>query len=427
MRLFRALVPYGVGPLFLSEMFLIAACFAAASWTIDPLQNGLYLMEDGAAPVIIAVATIMLAMYMTNLYSSVRVRNRLELLQDLSQAVGLALIAQSVVGYIRSDLILPKWFMIGGCLLTLLLLFGWRLLYSKLVEQVAGSEKLLFVGESEASLDLARHLSDHPDCGYAVAGFVTDTPQQGTPWLGTLDQLRDIVAKVRPGRIIVGMAERRNQFPVSDLFYLRFVGVSIQEARLAVESICARVCTRDLLPARVIFHRELEPSAGNRGVSIVLTKVFAAIVLLVFSPLILIAAIAIAIRHRGAPIESSLRVGCKGKTFRQYRFRARLPFFRMLPALWNVVRGQMAMVGPRPERPEYVRVLAQRLPFYEYRHGVRPGLVGWSQMHEKTEGRLLDSMSKLEYDLYFIKHATLSMQLLILLSSFKNSFSNSVR
>ncbi len=421
MRLFRALVPYGVGPLFLSEIVAIGLCFLAVSWSIDPGLTMPYFIEDGAAPLFIAVATIMLSMYLLNLYATPRVRSRVELLQQLSQAVGLALIAQSVIGYIRADFILPKWFMIGGCLLTFAVLFGWRLLYSELVGRVAGNERLLFLGESAASRDLTEFIQQNPDCGFEVAGFVSDSPTEGSPWLGPFSSLREIVSTVRPGRIVVGMSERRNQLPVSDLFHLRFFGLSIQEARIAVENICARVCTRDLLPARVIFHRELEPAPGHGGLRNVLDRVLAAVALVVLSPVLLLTALAIAIYQRGAPIAASRRVGYKGREFRLYHFRAQSSLVSLLPALWNVVLGQMSLVGPRPERPEFVRVLSAELPFYEYRHGVRPGLAGWAQMHEHTRGRLLDTISKLEYDLYFIKHATISMELLILVSSLKNS------
>ncbi len=419
MRLFRALVPHGVGPLFLAEIMLLSLSFLSLFWLSDSALRNSFFIEEGAAPIVIAVATIMFSMYMVNLYATPRVRSRLELLQQLCQAFGLSLIVQSVLSYARKDLILPKWFMLGGCLIGFVVIFAWRLAYSELVVRVMGNERLLFIGHNAAVRELAAFIDENPQCGYAAMGFIDDVPGAGAPWLGPLSQLREIVARSKPSRLIVGLAEGRNQMPVSDLFELRSLGYRIDDARLAVEDICARVSTRDLQPSGVVFQRELEPSSRDGFVRAGFDRAAAALCLVLFSPVLMLAALALAMGHGGRPFERVTRVGLRGRPFPSWRLKSGVAWIAALPELWSVVAGDMALVGPSAERPEFVRELSARLPFYEYRHRVRPGLVGWSQIQQCSSPNLLDTVARLEYDLYFIKHATLSMHLLVILSSLK--------
>lgn len=419
MRLFRALVPHGVGPLFLAEILLLSASFLSLFWLADLEFRATFFIEAGPAPIVIAVATIMFSMYLVNLYATPRVRSRIELLQQLCQAFGLSLMVQSLVSYARKDLILPKWFMLGGCVVAFVVIFAWRLAYSELVVRVVGSERLLFIGDNAAVRELAAFLAGNPQCGYAATGFISDVPGAGTPWLGPLAQLREIVERSNPSRVVVGLAEGRNQMPVSDLFELRFMGYRIEEARLAVEDICARVSTRDLQPSRVVFQRELEPTSHDGAVRVALDRLTAALCLLVCSPVLLLAALLLAGRHGGHPFEHTSRIGLRGRPFGLWRLRSSVAWIAGLPELWNVVTGDMALVGPAAERPEFARELTARLPFYEYRHRVRPGIVGWSQIQQRAATDSLDTVARLEYDLYFIKHATLSMRLLVILSSLK--------
>ncbi len=419
MRLFRALVPHGVGPLFLAEIVLLSLSFLAPFLITDPDLRISFVISEDAVPIFVAVASIMISLYMVSLYATPRVRSRIELLQQLSQAFGFSLMFQSVLGYARKELILPKWFMLGGCLIALVVLFAWRVAYSELVMRVVGSERLLFIGDNAAVRDLAAFLAENPQSGYAATGFISDVPGAGTPWLGSLSELREIVARANPSRVIVGLAEGRNQMPVSDLFDLRLLGYRIEEARLAVEDVCARVSTRDLQPSRVVFQRELEPSSRDRFVRTAFDRAAALVCLLLTAPIWIAAVLLAAARHGGRPLEGAARVGLRGRLFRRWRLKSRIAGIAALPELWSVVAGDMALVGPSAERPEFVRELSARLPFYEYRHRVRPGLVGWSEIQQRSSSDPLDTVARLEYDLYFIKHATLSMHLLVLLSSLR--------
>lgn len=419
MRLFRALVPHGVGPLFLAEIALLSLSFLSLFLIAEHDLRISFVIEENAIPIFIAVATIMFSMYMVGLYATPRVRSRIDLLQQLSQAFGFSLMLQSVLSYARSELILPKWFMLGGCVIAFVVIFVWRLAYSGLVMQVVGRERLLFIGDNAAVRELAAFLTENPQSGYVATGFISDVPGAGTPWLGPLPRLREIVARSNPNRVIVGLAEGRNQMPVSDLFELRFMGYRIEEARLAVEDICARVSTRDLQPSRVVFQRELEPSSRDGFLRTAFDRAAAVLALALCSPIGILAALLAAVLHGGQPFESAIRVGLRGRPFRRWRLKSGIAWIAALPELWSVVTGDMALVGPSAERPEFVRELSGRLPFYEYRHRVRPGLVGWSQLQQRSALDPLDTVKRLEYDLFFIKHATLSMHLLVILSSLR--------
>jgi lipopolysaccharide/colanic/teichoic acid biosynthesis glycosyltransferase len=105
------------------------------------------------------------------------------------------------------------------------------------------------------------------------------------------------------------------------------------------------------------------------------------------------------------------RVTGVGRIIRKIRFDE-------LPQLWNVVRGEMSIVGPRPERPEFVKILTEKIPYYRQRHAVRPGITGWAQINYKYGETLEDSIAKLEYDLYYIKNRSFRLDLQILARTF---------
>jgi exopolysaccharide biosynthesis polyprenyl glycosylphosphotransferase len=243
------------------------------------------------------------------------------------------------------------------------------------------------------------------------------------------------------------MSERRNRMPVAELLELRFSGRIIEEAAAAFERVCGRVCLKELRPSQLIYSGELGPRPQNLIVQTVSNRIIAAVGLVVASPIMAITALAVKFSSPGPILYRQVRVGMDDVPFTVYKFRSmrvdaeattgavtaskddprvtrvgriiRKIRFDELPQLYNTLKGDMSIVGPRPERPEFVRELSLKIPYYRQRHCVRPGITGWAQVNFKYGETLEDTITKLEYDLYYIKNMSLSLDTYIIFHTVK--------
>jgi sugar transferase (PEP-CTERM system associated) len=452
-RIFRVFVPATAVVLLLSEILLITSAFIIAVYLelgVDPWVN---LLDDGGLVNLIPVlVTILLGMHFNDLYSQFYVKSRIVLLQQLCLVMGGAFLIQGLLSYIVPEMRVSAHVMAVGSALAVVAIYFWRVLFSTFAIRVMGRESLLMVGGSPLLEDIASHLEQHPELGLEVAGYVDDAHQPGDALrggkvLGTLPDLKEIVQATNPNRIVVGMTERRSRMPVADLLELRFSGRIIEEAATAFERVCGRVCLKELRPAQLIYSGELGPRAQSLVVQALLNRVLAAAGLILASPLMAVTALAVKFSSPGPILYRQERVGLDDVPFTVYKFRSmrvdaeaatgavlaskddprvtkvgkiiRKLRFDELPQLYNTLKGDMSIVGPRPERPEFVRELSHKIPYYRQRHCVRPGITGWAQINFKYGETLQDSMTKLEYDLYYIKNMSLSLDTYIIFHTVK--------
>jgi sugar transferase (PEP-CTERM system associated) len=317
---------------------------------------------------------------------------------------------------------------------------------------VVGWDHLLLVGDSPVLVDIARHIGLHPEKGMVVTGYVGDFPDKGAQLpagkvLGPVASLREIVEATRPSHIVVGMFERRNCMPVNELLELRFGGNIIEEAASAYERVCGRVCVKELRPSQLIYSGELGPRRQTLLYQSLTNTLVAAIGAVVSAPFMLLVALAVRISSPGPVLYRQTRVGLNGAPFTLYKFRSMradaeaksgavwaskddprvtpvgriIRKFRLdeLPQLFNVLKGEMSIVGPRPERPEFVKTLSGRIPYYRQRHCVRPGITGWAQINYKYSENLEDTIEKLEYDLFYIKNMSLGLDTYVIFHTLK--------
>jgi exopolysaccharide biosynthesis polyprenyl glycosylphosphotransferase len=282
--------------------------------------------------------------------------------------------------------------------------------------------------------------------GFLDDGVGGDDPFPGIPRLGTLSDVVK-VAESKPNRIVVGLTERRNRLPIQDLLELRFSGIRIEEATQLYEAIFGRVCTREFRPSQLIFSDELGPSSRSDSFQAIYCFVFAVLLLILTSPLILIVSLAVRFSSPGPILLRQKRVGRGNQVFTVYKFRSMYAdaeartgavwatpndpritpvgrFIRKarldeLPQLFNVLKGEMAIAGPRPERPEFVKTLSEKIPYYRQRHCVKPGITGWAQINYKYGDTIEDTITKLEYDLYYIKNMSVSLDAYIFFHTLK--------
>lgn len=444
------LVPPTVLALLISEIILLFSAYVLPAYyllTIDPMVWLLY--EDGFLRVSILVAGLLLGLYFQDLYANLRVSSRFQLVQQVCLVIGVGFLFQATISYVAPALQLPRWIMMIGSLGLLVLLPAWRILYSESVIQAVAGEQVLLLGASDLSRRIAVRIGERPELSWRVAGFIADTAEvdglvEG-PLLGSIADFAKIVEQVRPSRVIVGLTERRQRMPVHALLDLNFSGVVVEEAATTFERVFGRVCIQQLRPSQLIFSSELGPRPFILSLQNLYSFLLALIGVVVTLPVMAIVAILVRLTSKGPALYRQKRVGRHGQVFTLYKFRSmrvdaearsgavwaqkddpRITGFGRflrrsrldeLPQLFNVLRGEMSVVGPRPERPEFVATLSQQIPFYRQRHFVKPGITGWAQINHKYGDTIEDTITKLEYDLYYIKNLSPTLDLYTIFST----------
>jgi sugar transferase (PEP-CTERM system associated) len=456
-QLFRIFIPAGVVGLIVSEVALLVLCYLAGMGLVGHFLNptldfSAFLFDEGGLGQIAVVVTCVVAgIYFQNLYAKVREHSTFVLLQQLSLAVGMAFLVQALFTYIRRpEWSLPRWGMIFGTILVLIAVPAWRLLYGRVILKAMGSQRVLFLGTSQVSQEIAAHLLERPELGMLPLGFVDDVAGGQFPFgelLGRIKDLTDVARSLKPDLVVVGMTERRRELPMSEMLHLRFSGVKFEDAAVTFEAAFGRISSQQLRPSRLIFSSDLGPRKGSLFWHSVYSIPCATLLLTLFAPVMLILAILVKVTSRGPIFHRQVRVGLNGSEFTLYKFRSMYvdaeartgavwakrddPRITMpgkwmrrlrldeLPQLFNVIRNEMGLVGPRPERPRFVKLLSEQIPYYNYRHCVRPGITGWAQINYKYGDTLEDAIMKLEYDLYYIKNLSLSLDMFIMFHTLK--------
>jgi len=424
----------------------------AAYWTLA-FSADIFLMEAGGLWRIALVAMlIVLGLYFNDLYDNFRVRSRVALLQQYCLVLGVAFLVQALLSYARWDVVLPKWMMLYGSLGVLVLVPAWRMIFAEAMGRAFGAQRLLFLGCSRATREIMESLRERPELGLVPLGYLAEDESGGddaedAPCLGTFAALAGVVQEQHPDRVVVARRERRETLPVDQLLELRFKGVPVEDAVALYESVFGRVSTRDMRPSELVFSPELGPRMGKVIFQSVYSWILGLIGILLTWPLMLIVAVVVRVSAPGPVLYRQTRVGCNGKLFTLYKFRSMYqdaeaatgavwamkddprvtPVGRWLrkmrldelPQLFNVVKGDMSIVGPRPERPEFVEMLEKKTPYYRQRLCVKPGVTGWAQINHKYGDTIEDAITKLEYDLYYIKNMATSLDAYIVFHTIK--------
>ncbi len=454
-RVFRVFVSKVVIALLFGDLLLLFACLLAGLYigSQDPGMVWFYLTEeDGFRNISIAVASIVVSFYFQSLYSDFTRRSRVEYLQQITVAVGLMLLTQALVAYISGSFMLPRWGVLAGSLLLLIVFPVWRSACLGLLRTTLGLRKVLFIGTDPSGMTIAESIAARPHLGVHTVGFLDSSLPlgehlSGGQVLGGFADLRRVVAETCPHEIVVNISERRSVLPVDLLLDLRFSGIRIIEAATLHEVVSGRVLVRSLRPSQLIFSSELGPSRRRLQFQNIYSFLIALVSLVFTFPIMLLVALGVKLTSTGPVLFRQNRVGLNGKIFRIYKFRSmvvdaeattgavwakkndprvtslgavlRKTRLDELPQIFNVLRGDMSIVGPRPERPEFVTVLSEQIPFYRQRHVVKPGVTGWAQINHKYGDTIEDTIIKLEYDLYYIKNLSPSLDLYIIFDTLK--------
>ncbi|TMJ18083.1 MAG: TIGR03013 family PEP-CTERM/XrtA system glycosyltransferase, partial [Alphaproteobacteria bacterium] len=334
---------------------------------------------------------------------------------------------------------------------ALTVLFGVRLLLGKTLGGEASKRRVLVLGAGPRAARL-EELARREGSGFAIVGYVAmnDGPVAVKHAVNrnSIKNLNSHVVRHGASEVVLALEERRNALPLSDLLRIKTTGVHVNDLSSFLERETGRVDLDSLNPSWLIFSDGFSSgrrisSAGKRLFDILVS----AAILILTAPLIGITALAVKLESKGPAFFRQRRVGLYGQPFEILKIRSmredaevggkavwaqkddprvtrvgqiiRKLRIDELPQAWTVLKGEMSLVGPRPERPQFVSDLEARLPFYAERHVVKPGITGWAQINFPYGASIEDARQKLEYDLYYAKNYTPFLDLLILLQTIR--------
>jgi sugar transferase (PEP-CTERM system associated) len=401
--------------------------------------------------IVIVTALCQLCFYYNDLYDLTVVHSNRELVVRLLQAAGAAAIVLAFTCIFFPTLMLDPSTFVTALGVFVVAVLTWRVAFNHFAHDPHLEERVLIVGTGQTARILAQQIGRQQDFAYHLVGFVDESEDttlvRQHDILGTAIDIDRIVATRNVDRIIVGLSDRRGRLPIEQLLRAKMSGVRVEDATTTYERLTGKILIDDLKPSWLIFSDGFRASRVTRFVKRMLDLSFSMILAIISAPLMALTALAIKLDSAGPFLYSQERFGENGRVFKIYKFRSmqtdaeqpgkpiwardqddrvtrvgrviRKTRLDELPQLWNVMRGDMSFVGPRPERPFFVEQLAKQVPFYLQRHAVKPGLTGWAQVKYRYGSTVEDAMEKLRYDLYYIKHLSIFFDLTIVLDTVK--------
>ena len=446
-RLFNVYYPVRTLVLLIGEALIVWTSFLLGA--VYELREDSYLVlnyEGGYLKILGVTLLVLLCSHWLDLYDTARLQTKGELYFRLLMVPGVLAFVLAAIAYVRPNYLLGNGSSAVGLLILTVALFGWRLGFTWLVQLPILVERVYVLGDGERAQRVVQGLRQNPEIGVEIASW-TGKMEGAVTLEAIAAHLMEVVEKQKVHRVIVATPDRRGTVPMKELLELRMRGVKIEEATSWLEKINGKIEVENLNPSWLVFGQGFR--RGNIFVVVrrVLSVVISLVGLILALPLFPFIMLAIYFDSKGPIFYIQTRVGKGGHNFKVVKFRTMQPdaeaatgpkwagnhdpritrigkFLRSsrldeIPQLWCVLKGDMAFVGPRPERPEFIEMLSKEIPYYGVRHMVRPGLTGWAQVRYKYGSTVADAREKLQYDLFYIKNASIGLDLLIMFQTVK--------
>jgi sugar transferase (PEP-CTERM system associated) len=428
---------------------LLIFCSVLTSFLL--LRNGGFIQivsfEEAAFRGVIIALFCQVCMYMLDLYD-LRHSQPLGLkFFSLLFVVGCVCIGIGLFSYVIPEFAVEGRMYYLAIVFLVVLLLLWREGFDYYLGNFAPAQNILVVGNGVIARTIAEELIAREKLGFRFKGYVgppePEDPLSGPSWkwLGDYSQMEDIAVQNKISSVVVAITDRRGAYPVKEMLALKTRGYVITEWPGFLENLTGRILVDSLAPSYFIFNPGFRKSALMLFTRRAVSFLVALTGLIILAPFLLLISLLIRIESPGPIFYRQERVGRNGTTFMVIKFRsmvndaeaqsgprwatendpritrigAWIRKFRVdeFPQLINILKGDLELVGPRPERPLFVSQLEQSLPFYKLRHTIRPGVTGWAQVMFPYCGTIEESKQKLEYDLYYIKNMSVKLDLLI--------------
>jgi exopolysaccharide biosynthesis polyprenyl glycosylphosphotransferase len=449
--------PFFAGKLRLILLDILALCLSVYLATIIRIgwQDANYYISLKLLPLGFGIFIFLTLFYLHGLYELHLFDTYLKLISRVISAVLIGILAYTFIFYAVFTFAIGRGvFTLMALLIALFISFP-RLFYISFAKKNIFGEKTIIVGTGEATLDIINLIDNHPACPYLINGIITEKEEADITvkfgryqLLGSIDNIAQIAKENQIETLIVTTLEPKRSKILKHLRACRYHGVRIVDSVALHEEIEGRV------PLRYIDDEWLFSSNMNysnfhiKKLKRLMDIICSSVGIIFVFPLCLIVGILIKLDSPGPVFYRQKRLGRDGKLFRVIKFRSMIhraerglggPVWSKdndprithvgkwlrktrideIPQLINVFLGQMSLVGPRPERPAFIKELSEKIPFYLERLYVQPGLTGWAQINYPYASTIEESKIKLQYDLYYIKHVSFFLDCLILLKTLR--------
>jgi sugar transferase (PEP-CTERM system associated) len=399
---------------------------------------------------------IVLSFYYSDLYAIDQTLSTREMLLRLMSGFGLFCLIVGGTTALIPELGSRKVYL-GEAILIGMGLSVWRIGFMHRLKRAKIHAKVLIIGTQTIGKLVAEQLCRQKSLGMKVVGFIGPRAGQvtlsyGNPVRVTLPvsprhHTLGVVEREGITRILIGSMESCSDFPAQELVTLRLRGIKIEDCHSFYERLMSKIAVADLQPGWIVlsqgFRRTRWILFTKRGIDMLA----AGLGLIISAPIVLLTALAIRLESPGAVLYRQERVGQSERTFTLYKFRSmqdnaeegvgpvwaarndprvtrvgkiiRKLRIDEIPQMFNVLRGDMSFVGPRPERPIFVSALKEKIPYYHLRHLAKPGITGWAQVSYSYGNSETDAIEKLQYDLYYIKNISPLFDLQIIFETAK--------
>ena len=440
--------------LFCCELLVITSAVCLGAWVSLGREALGLLVNGGFARALLIAVICQVCLYYADGYEPGSGSDRRELFLSIVHALSATSFVLAAIYLWSPDLILSRGVFVVSSVLVLTAVVAWRLVFEWFMGHAAPRERLLVVGTGPTAVSLSRELfARRQELGVEIVGFVDPDPTRiGAPVInpgviGTIEDIPSIVRARNVQRVVVALGDARGKLPMDKLLDMKLSGISFDHITSVYEELTGKIAVDNLRPSWLIFSSGFKKSRLASILKRLLDISSALIGIVLAGPIMILVGIAVKMTSPGPAFYRQQRVGRQGQLFSVTKFRSMrqdaeagtgavwaskndsrvTPIGRFLrrtrldelPQLWNVLIGDMSLVGPRPERPPFVQQLTEQIPFYGQRHVVRPGLTGWAQVRYSYGSSVEDALEKLQYDLFYIKNQSLAFDLFIILSTIK--------
>ena len=454
LRLFKKYYPIRNALFVLGEgLFIFLAVILASRMLLGSANTA--FQADVLLKALLISVICQSCLYYNDLYDLQVTDSLTELGIRLLQALGAAAILLAMVYFVFPGFIIREGIFIRSLVIVVICITSWRIGYTQILRRGLFNQRIIILGSSETAVEVTRIIQEKRDSGYEIASIVAKSEWSDRTCsadlkiicLSSYETLCDIAEEQHVKKIVVALKEKRGAFPIQELLACRVRGIEILEGNTFYEMLSGKLNVDEINPSWLIYSQGFQKPLGQKAVKRTIDLLISSTMLILLVPLIVLVAIVIKLESKGAIIFSQERVGQNRKPYRVHKFRSMRSdaekhtgpvwakenddrvtrfghFMRKtrideIPQLWNVLKGEMSFVGPRPERDHFVQELEEIIPYYGERFSVKPGLTGWAQVSYGYGATIADAVEKLNYDLFYIKNMSILMDIMIVARTVK--------
>lgn len=438
--------------LLIGDIFLIvfSICFSVSVRTGEPV----IVLDQHVGIITFSLMTYLVCFYVLDLYNLGSRLGSPSCMARFIAAPAAGTAAMAMASYLFPSLSPGKGVFLVAMVFISTLTYLWRLSLSSVLHSAVRPRNLAIIGAGNSGRTIYEALTGNGKNGYRIMGFLDDDPEKinttigDHPVIGGSTLLVEMAERAEIDTAVIAITHRKRPELFQAMIQSKVRGVEIYDMPSLYEEYTGKVPVMHITDDRVAYtpFQGMKRTLYMRGLKGLIDKSLSLAGLTLALPVAAVTAAAIKLDSRGPVLYRQLRVGLDGRAYELLKFRSMTVdaeaqgaqwarekdprvtrvgrFIRKtrideIPQMWNVLRGEMSFIGPRPERPEFVRDLNQEIPFYSLRHSVKPGITGWAQVNYRYGASRADSLEKLQYDLFYIKNLSAVLDLHIIMRTIR--------